>query len=56
MQISIVMCTVSVFEQKYPFWANLVQKDENYQFKYSHKKRKNSLETWVEPAILCDYV
>ena len=43
-----MLFTYFVFEWKYPFWANLVQKNQNYQFKlkfgtYTNSNLQNSM-------------
>ena len=42
MQNSMVMFTFSVFDRKNPFWANLDQKSQNYQFKLKFGTQTNS--------------
>ena len=42
MQDSIVMFTFSVFNWKYPFWENLIQKNQNCQFKLKFGTETNS--------------
>ena len=42
MQNSMVIFTFSIFEQKYPFWTNLVQKNLNFQLKLKFGIKNNS--------------
>ena len=37
-----VMFSFSPFYRKYPFWANLVQKNQNFQFKPKFGTKNNS--------------
>ena len=43
MQNSIAMFSFSVFDQKYPFWANLVQKNQNRHSKLRLRTKTNSI-------------